>query len=155
MYPYLCMCLCYLSFHLFIIRNCLTQLWWLASSNLQCGPAGWRLKRAGGAGEIRRKSAREVPPAGETGLFFFFFFNILFIRFSREGKGGRKRRRETLMCERNINCLWHTPSQGPGPQPSHVPWLGIQPVTFWFAGQPTEPHQRLIFLFYSGFQLIR
>ena len=27
------------------------------------------------------------------------------------------------------------PYWGPGPQPWHVPWLGIQPATLWFAGQ--------------------
>ena len=30
-------------------------------------------------------------------------------------------------------CLWHAPYWGPGPQPRHVPWLGIEPVTLWFA----------------------
>ena len=29
----------------------------------------------------------------------------------------------------------HTPNRGPGPQPSHVPWQGIQPATLWFAGR--------------------
>ena len=33
-------------------------------------------------------------------------------------------------------CFLHVPlSWGPGLQPRHVPWLGIEPVTFWFAGQ--------------------
>ena len=31
-------------------------------------------------------------------------------------------------------CLSHTPYQGFGPQPKHVPWLGIELVTLWFAG---------------------
>ena len=26
------------------------------------------------------------------------------------------------------------PHQGPGAQPKHVPWLGIEPVTLWFTG---------------------
>ena len=34
-----------------------------------------------------------------------------------------------------ISCLSHAPNWGPGPQPRHVPWLGIEPATFWFAGQ--------------------
>ena len=25
--------------------------------------------------------------------------------------------------------------EGPGPQPRHVPWLGTEPATLWFAGQ--------------------
>ena len=31
-------------------------------------------------------------------------------------------------------CLLHTPNWGPDPKPRHVPWLGIEPVTFQFAG---------------------
>ena len=32
------------------------------------------------------------------------------------------------MCD----CLLHTPTWGPGPQPRHVPWLGIELATLWF-----------------------
>ena len=60
----------------------------------------------------------------------FFFLKILFIYFQSEGKGGRKRGRETSMC----GCLLHSPNRGPGLQPSHVPRLGIEPVTIWFTG---------------------
>ena len=60
-----------------------------------------------------------------------FYFNerteCLF--FSRERE--RKRGRETSMC----GCLSCTPNWGHGPQPRHVPWLGIEPVTLWFLGQ--------------------
>ena len=31
-------------------------------------------------------------------------------------------------------CLSHDPYWGPGLQPRCVPWLGIKPVTLWFAG---------------------
>ena len=31
-------------------------------------------------------------------------------------------------------CLSRVPTWGPGPQPRHVPWLGIEPATLWFAG---------------------
>ena len=31
-------------------------------------------------------------------------------------------------------CLLHDPHWAPGQQPRHVPWLGIEPVTLWFAG---------------------
>ena len=48
----------------------------------------------------------------------------------REGKGGRKRGTEISMC----SCLSCGPHWGPGPQPRHMPWLGIEPVTLWFAG---------------------
>ena len=30
--------------------------------------------------------------------------------------------------------LLRAPNWGPGLQPRHVPWLGIKPVTLWFAG---------------------
>ena len=40
-------------------------------------------------------------------------------------------------------CLSGTPFWGPGPQPRHVPWLGIALVPLWFTAraQSTEPHQ--------------
>ena len=68
-----------------------------------------------------------------------FFLKILFICFQREGKRRRKRGRETSIC----GCLSHTPYWGPGLQPRHVPWLGIEPVTLWFTvdTQSTELHQ--------------
>ena len=58
-------------------------------------------------------------------FFFFFFLTILFI--FREGKGGTKRGWETSTC----GCLSCAPYRAPGPQPRHVPWLGIEPATFW------------------------
>ena len=62
-------------------------------------------------------------------------FLLFFLSFFREGKGERKRGRETSMC----GCLLCAP----GLQPRHVPWVGIEPVTLGSqAGtQPTEPHQ--------------
>ena len=51
--------------------------------------------------------------------FFSFLRFYLFIFREREREG------EKHQC---------TPHWGPGPQPRHVPWLGIKPVTFWFAG---------------------
>ena len=40
-------------------------------------------------------------------------------------------------------CLSCGPHWGPGPQPSHVFWLGIDPATLWLAthAHSTEPHQ--------------
>ena len=35
------------------------------------------------------------------------------------------------MCG-HLSCILF---RGPGPKPRHVPWLGIEPVTLWFAGQ--------------------
>ena len=47
---------------------------------------------------------------------------ILFIYFWTEGKGGRKRGRETSMC----GCLSHTLYRAPGLQPRHVSQTGNQ-----------------------------
>ena len=54
-----------------------------------------------------------------------------FIYFYREGQGGRKRGRETSIYV----CLSCSPYWGPGPQPSHAFWLGIEPSTVWFRDQ--------------------
>ena len=77
----------------------------------------------------------------------FFSFKILFI--FREGKGGRKRGRKTSMC----GCLLHALNWGPDLQPRHVPPLGIEPATLWFAGQhsihwATPARATFIYLFY-------
>ena len=55
----------------------------------------------------------------------------------------RERGRETLMCERYIHCISHTPKEESGPQSRHVPGGGIEPETFWLQAwtQSTEPHQ--------------
>ena len=66
-------------------------------------------------------------PSGFPFIFLRFYFYLLFFR---EGKGGRKRGRETSTCV----CLSRAPYWGPGPQPRHVPWLGIELMTLWFAG---------------------
>ena len=57
---------------------------------------------------------------------FFFkvcqFFKKDFILFFREGKGKRKRGRETSIC----GCLSHIPHWGPGLKSRHVPQTGNQ-----------------------------
>ena len=59
------------------------------------------------------------------------------------------------MCKRETStgCLLHTPSWGPGPQPRHVPWPGIEPVTFRFTGQHSihwaTPARAIFIVYYS------
>ena len=61
-------------------------------------------------------------------FLFLRFYWFIFRERGREGETGR----ETSMC----GCLSCIPQWGPGPQPRHVSWLGIEPVTLWFfAGQ--------------------
>ena len=64
-------------------------------------------------------------------LLLFKYFIYLFL----EGRGGRKRGRETSVC----GCLSHTLYWGPGLQPRHVPWLEIERETPCFAG-PHSTH---------------
>ena len=64
----------------------------------------------------------------EINVWVWSFIFIYFILFYREGKGRRKRGRETSMC----GCLLHTPHWEPGLQYRHTPRLGIEPVTPWF-----------------------
>ena len=56
-------------------------------------------------------------------MFIFMILLLLFI-YLRERKGERKRGREILICV----CFSCTLYWGPGPQPRHVPWLGIEPA---------------------------
>ena len=68
--------------------------------------------------------------------FFFFFSSLpkdMHIDLRERGREG-ERGRETLMWERNINRLPLIYELWPGTKlhPSHVPWLGIEPATFWF-----------------------
>ena len=60
--------------------------------------------------------------------FIYFCKDFIYFIF-REGEE-REKGRETSMC----GCLSRAPNQGPGLQPRHVPWLGIEPMTLWFAG---------------------
>ena len=66
-------------------------------------------------------------------LFFLRFYLFIFRERKREGE----REGEKHQCARETltGYLSHTPIQGPGLQPRHVPWLGIKLVTFQFAGQ--------------------
>ena len=59
-------------------------------------------------------------------FFFHFIFLKILLIFLERGKG-----KERI----SIGCLLHTPNQGSGLQPRHVPWPGFELVIFWFQGQ--------------------
>ena len=81
-----------------------------------------------------------LPVVGYLGVF-----KILFIYFRQRGREGKEK-------EGNIN-VWLPLTHlywGPGLKPRHVPWLGMEPATLWFAAraQSTEPHRPgLVFRF--------
>ena len=49
----------------------------------------------------------------------------------------RERERERHQCERetSIICFPHALDWGQNPQPTRVPWSGIEPATFWCTGR--------------------
>ena len=64
--------------------------------------------------------------------FFLFYKDFIYLLVGR----GRKRGRETLMCEdTSIGCLLHATIWGPGRRPRPVPWLGTEPAAFLFTGR--------------------
>ena len=73
-------------------------------------------------------------------LFFEDFLNLFLERGEKREKEGEKH-----PCAKGtyVSCLSQVPSQGPGPPPGHVPWLGIywRPFGSQAGAQSTEPHQ--------------
>ena len=71
-------------------------------------------------------------------LSFFKDFIYLFL----EREEGRENERERNIHVREkywLVAFCRYPSWGPNPQPGHMPWLGIEPVTVHFAGRhPTN-----------------
>ena len=124
--------------------------WWLAASSRQ-HTHSWIISRAEFFGETSNHpgdSPLLQPRFGILRLlafpklkspFFFLSDFIIYLFLEREEGREGERGRETSMC----GCLSCTPYWGPGPQPRHVPWLGIKPATLWFAAraQSTELHQ--------------
>ena len=58
------------------------------------------------------------------------FLKILFIHLLERGEGREKGREGSV-----YGCLSHAPNWGPGLQPRHVPWPGIEPATLQFVGR--------------------
>ena len=85
-------------------------------------------------------------------VVFLFFRNLsiphlkkrvyLFI-FRERGRGTeREGKKQSCAIETSIGCLSHTPNQGRGRQPRHVPWeLNWWPFAVSDNAQPTEPYQ--------------
>ena len=85
---------------------------------------------------LESKSPSLLPKERER--LTIFFFKILFTFRERRREGEKERKKHgCVRCVRDtlIGCLSQPPSWGPGPQPRHVLWPGIEPVTFWFADQ--------------------
>ena len=83
-------------------------------------------------------------PLRQDSLFSFSFCLLLFIYlFFWEIEEGREKEKETSM-----GCLWHAPNQGPGLQPRHAPWPGIELAIFRFARRcPTS----ILFYFFKDY----
>ena len=87
-------------------------------------------------------------------IFIFIIFLVLFLLFFKKDfiylffEKGREGEREKLVC----GWVSHTPHWGPGPKPRHVPWLGIELATLWFAGRHSilwATPARAIFIVYA------
>ena len=60
------------------------------------------------------------------------FFKRFYL-FLERGEGREKGKEGNIFVRgKQISCLFN---RRPGPQPGHVPWPGIKPATFRFAGQ--------------------
>ena len=61
--------------------------------------------------------------------------DFIYLFLERVERREKVRERNFDMQDTSIGCLLHAPSWGPGPQPRHVPWLGMELVTFQFTGR--------------------
>ena len=68
-------------------------------------------------------------------ILFFKYFIYLFPFRERGREGEREGEKQQCATDQWFGCLPHTPNQGVGRQPGHVPWPGIKPATFWVTGQ--------------------
>ena len=70
-------------------------------------------------------------------LSYLLMYAFIYVCFRGREREGEREGEKQSVCKRYIHWLPLTPSQlgEPGPQPRHVPWLGIEPVTFWFSGR--------------------
>ena len=90
--------------------------------------------------------------------FWYYYYDFLkphlrtcLLILERGERWERERERNIDVREEHwllASCM--CPNWGINPQPRHVPWPGIKPMTFWFTG-PHQPGWVLIFFFLSIF----
>ena len=68
-------------------------------------------------------------------IIISFFKRFYLFIFRERGRRDKERKKHRCMRDTSISCLLHAPNRGPGLQPRHVPWLGVEPATFQFTGQ--------------------
>ena len=119
------------------VWRCLVwETWrWVRDSGSWRWPHGWA--RPGESAQTSVALARHILVLLHF-LFFFlktvFYFTYLFLV---RGEGWEERERSisvSLICR-----LSYSPHWGLGPQPRHVPWLGIEQVTLWFRSWSSIP----------------
>ena len=68
-------------------------------------------------------------------MFFFEDFTDLFLERGGEREKERERNIDARKKHQCVVASSTHPNWGPGLQPRHVPWLGIEPETFSFGGR--------------------
>ena len=69
-------------------------------------------------------------PKNVEPLNFILFLKDFIYLFLEKGEGKEKERERNINVWSSLTCShWE-----PGPQPRHVPWLGMEPPTLWFTG---------------------
>ena len=109
-------------------HQCVVASWVPPTRDLACNPGmcpDWELNQRPFGSQAGAQSLSHT----SQGSFYSF------LRVScRYDVGFRNMFSNILFLIKNTicGCLLHVPHQGPGPQPRHVPWLGIEPATLWF-----------------------
>ena len=80
---------------------------------------------------LQQHTGKTMSPSSISSMVCWGFILRFYLFIFREGKGRRKRGRETSVC----GSFSLTPHWGPGPQSRHVLRLGIEPAILWFRGQ--------------------